>query len=142
MTTKSTREVEKRAPRSEVIDDEVARGNDADGANAQPQRRAADAGVLLVSLEIERLVEAARAGKLSERAREQHLTGLPHQLILGINELLDAILLPIEESHRILARIAGGKSDQQITQTYQGDHEKMKQAVNQVAVVLRNLQKK
>jgi HAMP domain-containing protein len=144
MTTKSTKEVERRAPRSEVIDAKVARGRDAagNGPDAAPQRRAADGEVLLVSLEIERLVEAARAGKLSERGLEQNLTGLPRQMLLGINELLDAILLPIEESNRVLARIAGGKIDEQITQTYQGDHEKIKQTVNQVAVLLQNLQKK
>ncbi len=144
MTTKSTKEVERRAPRSEVIDAKVARAGDAagNGPDASPQRRAADGEVLLVSLEIERLVDEARAGKLSERGLEQNLTGLPRQMLLGINELLDAILLPIQESNRVLARIAGGKSDEQITQTYQGDHEKMKQAVNQVAILLQNLQKK
>lgn len=144
MTTKSTKEAEKKAPRSDVIDAKVAGGNDAaeNGPNAKPQRRGADGEVFLVSLEIERLVEAAHAGKLSERGQEQQLTGLPRQMLRGINELLDAILLPIEESNRTLARISSGKIDEQVTQTYHGDHEKMKQVVNQVAVLLQNLQKK
>ena len=55
--------------------------------------------------------------------------------------MLDAILLPIGEGNRILAQISNGKIDELIAQTYKGDHEKMKQAVNNVAVVLQGLQK-
>ncbi len=49
--------------------------------------------------------------------------------------MLDAILLPIGEGNRILAQISNGKIDELIAQTYKGDHEKMKQAVNNVAAV-------
>ena len=59
--------------------------------------------------------------------------------VLGL--LDDAILLPIGEGNRVLAQISAGKIDELITQTYRGDHEKMKQAVNNVAVVLQGLQK-
>ena len=59
----------------------------------------------------------------------------------GVNEMLDAILLPIGEGNRILAQISSGKIDELIAQTYKGDHEKMKLAVNNVAVVLQGLQK-
>ena len=55
--------------------------------------------------------------------------------------MLDAILLPIGEGNRILAQISTGKIDELIAQTYKGDHEKMKQAVNTVATVLQGLQK-
>ncbi len=55
--------------------------------------------------------------------------------------MLDAILLPIGEGNRILAQISNGKIDELIAQTYKGDHEKMKQAVNNVAMVLQGLQK-
>ena len=55
--------------------------------------------------------------------------------------MLDAILLPIGEGNRILAQISNGKIDELIAQTYKGDHEKMKQAVNNVGIVLQDLQK-
>ena len=54
--------------------------------------------------------------------------------------MLDAILLPIGEGNRILAQISNGKIDELIAQTYKGDHEKMKVAVNNVAEVLQTLQ--
>ena len=55
--------------------------------------------------------------------------------------MLDAILLPIGEGNRILAQISSGRIDELIAQSYKGDHEKMKQAVNNVAIVLQGLQK-
>jgi methyl-accepting chemotaxis protein len=55
--------------------------------------------------------------------------------------MLDAILLPIGEGNRVLAQISVGKIDELIAQTYKGDHEKMKQAVNNVAAVLQNMEK-
>jgi len=62
-------------------------------------------------------------------------------MVQGINEMLDAILLPIGEGNRVLAQISSGKIDELIAQTYKGDHEKMKQAINNVAGVLQGLQK-
>jgi methyl-accepting chemotaxis protein len=61
--------------------------------------------------------------------------------IRGVNAMLDAILLPIGEGNRILAQISNGKIDELIAQTYQGDHERMEQAINNVAQVLQSLQK-
>jgi len=91
--------------------------------------------------EIVRLVEASREGRLSERGRAESFTGSNRRVLEGVNQMLDAILLPIGEGNRILAQISAGKIDELIAQTYKGDHEKMKQAVNNVAVVLQSLQK-
>ncbi len=91
--------------------------------------------------EILRLVEASRAGHLNERGRAESFAGNDRKLIEGVNAMLDAILLPIGEGNRVLAQISAGKIDELITQTYSGDHEKMKQAVNNVALVLQTLQK-
>ena len=100
-----------------------------------------DTEILLVSQEILRLVEASREGRLSDRGQESQFSGVYREMIQGINAMLDAILLPIGEGNRVLAQISAGKIDEQIAQTYKGDHEKMKLAVNNVAVVLQGLQK-
>ncbi len=96
---------------------------------------------LLISQEIQRLVEASQEGRLSERARSEKFAGVHREMMEGVNAMLDAILLPIGEGNRILAQISGGKIDELIAQTYKGDHEKMKQAVNNVGIVLQRLQK-
>jgi methyl-accepting chemotaxis protein len=89
--------------------------------------------------EILRLVEASRDGRLSERGRTDRLEGHNRKVIEGVNEMLDAILLPIGEVNHILAQISVGKIDELVTQTYRGDHEKMKQTVNSLAVAQQNL---
>ena len=91
--------------------------------------------------EILRLVEASHAGRLTERGKAERFEGSDRKLVEGVNAMLDAILLPIGEGNRVLAQISAGKIDELITQTYSGDHEKMKQAVNNVAVVLQGLRK-
>ncbi len=93
----------------------------------------------LLQEEIRRLVEASRAGRLSERGRVEQFEGNDRKLVEGVNTMLDAILLPIGEGNRVLAQISAGKIDELITQTYSGDHEKMKQAVNSVAAALQNM---
>ena len=89
--------------------------------------------------EILRLVEASRAGRLGERGKVDQFEGDDRKLIESVNTMLDAILLPIGEGNRVLAQISAGKIDELITQTYSGDHEKMKQAVNNVAAALQNM---
>ena len=91
--------------------------------------------------EIMRLVDASKEGRLSERGKATLFNGPHREIIQGMNEMLDAILLPIGEGNRILAQISSGKIDELIAQAYKGDHEKMKVAVNNVAIVLQGLQK-
>ena len=104
-------------------------------------KKTEDANLLLVSQEIMRLVEASQDGRLTDRGRADRFEGVYREMVQGINEMLDAILLPIAEGNRVLAQISSGRIDEVIAQTYKGDHEKMKQAVNNVAVVLQSLQK-
>ena len=103
--------------------------------------KAGDAELQSLSQEVLRLVEASRQGLLEERGNVDQFQGAHREVVQGINEMLDAILLPIGEGNRILAQISSGKIDELIAQTYKGDHEKMKQAVNNVALVLQGLQK-
>ncbi len=110
-------------------------------AGASGPQATEDVQALLVSQEIMRLVEASLEGRLSERGRTEQFKGVYRDMMQGVNAMLDAILLPIGEGNRILAQISSGKIDELIAQTYKGDHEKMKQAVNNVALVVQNLQK-
>ena len=91
--------------------------------------------------EVLRLVEAARAGRLDERGRVETLKGSDRRVVEGVNAILDAILSPVGEANRVLAKIGAGQIDELIGQTYSGQHEKTKQAVNSVAVTLQGLQK-
>jgi methyl-accepting chemotaxis protein len=87
------------------------------------------------------LTQSMLEGKLAVRADAAKHQGDFKKLIEGFNLTLDAILLPIGEGNRILSQVAIGKIDELVTQSYKGDHENMKQAVNTVATVLQGLQK-
>ena len=89
--------------------------------------------------ELGRLIQASREGRLAERGKPELFKGAFAALMTGVNEMLDAILLPIGEGNRVLAQISNGKIDEVITAQYAGDHEKMKLAVNQVGVVVQHL---
>ena len=91
--------------------------------------------------ELVRLTDASKEGQLSDRGKPEQFQGAYAEIVRGVNTMLDAILLPIGEGNRILAQISNGKIDELIAQTYKGDHEKMKQAINNVATVLQGLQK-
>ena len=86
------------------------------------------------------LVKASGEGALSTRGDATKHQGEYRRIVEGVNEMLDAILLPIGEGNRVLAQVSAGKIDELIAQTYKGDHEKMKQAINNVATVLQGLQ--
>jgi len=105
------------------------------------KQREEEAATQRVSQEVLRLVEASRQGNLTARGNLDQFKGAHRDIVQGINEMLDAVLLPIGEGNRILAQISNGKIDELISQTYRGDHEKMKLAVNNVAQVLQGLQK-
>jgi len=91
--------------------------------------------------EMARLIDASKEGQLSDRGRPEVFQGAFAEIVRGVNTMLDAILLPIGEGNRILSQISAGKIDELIAQTYKGDHEKMKIAVNNVAIVVQSLQK-
>ncbi len=110
-------------------------------AGAGGASKVAKTGRRRLSQEISRLVEASREGRLDERGRANEFQGVEREIVDGMNAMLDAILLPIGEGNRILAQISNGKIDELIAQTYKGDHEKMKQAVNNVGTVLQTFQK-
>ncbi len=69
-----------------------------------------DAEMQHLSQEIARLVEASRQGRLDERGKTDQFQGAHRDVVQGINEMLDAILLPIGEGNRILAQISAAGS--------------------------------
>jgi methyl-accepting chemotaxis protein len=78
------------------------------------------------------LVKASSDGKLSTRADATKHQGEYGRIVAGVNEMLDAILLPIGEGNRILGLVRGGNLREKVEIQCKGDHEKMKQAVNGV----------
>ena len=82
--------------------------------------------------ELARLTVASKEGQLSERGKPEQFKGAYADVVLNINNMLDAILLPIAEGNRVLHLIRGGNLRERVEINCKGDHAKMKDAVNGV----------
>jgi len=85
------------------------------------------------------LVATAVEGKLAARADASKHQGDYRKIVEGVNEMLDAILLPIGEGNRVLKLISGGNLREKVEIACKGDHEKMKNTVNDVHAWLTGL---
>ena len=85
------------------------------------------------------LTEFSRLGQLEKRGDKTQFEGAYAEVIDGINEMLDAILLPIGEGNRVLSLIRGGNLREKVEIVCHGDHQKMKDAINGVHAWLSEL---
>jgi methyl-accepting chemotaxis protein len=80
--------------------------------------------------EADGLSKAGRNGDLSARGNTDQLQGGYKAIIQGVNETLDAVLEPINESVGVLQKLAEGDLSTQVTGVYKGDHNTIKTALN------------
>ncbi len=78
------------------------------------------------------LIEASRDGRLDFRADAARHQGEYRKVLEGVNQMLDAILLPIGEGNRVLRLIRGGNLREKVEIDCKGDHARMKDAINGV----------
>jgi methyl-accepting chemotaxis protein len=84
------------------------------------------------------LTQAALDGNLSARADvEQHQGGF-RKIIEGINDTLDAVIMPINEASQVLKEMAKGNLDVTLDKEYKGDHAIIKSALNQTINAIRS----
>jgi methyl-accepting chemotaxis protein len=89
-----------------------------------------------ITAEVQRLIAASTAGRLSERGEATRFVGDFAKLVSGINGMLDAILVPIDEGNRVLGLVAAGDLTERVEIECDGDHQRMKDAIN---VLIENL---
>ncbi|KHS43997.1 methyl-accepting chemotaxis protein [Novosphingobium subterraneum] len=83
-----------------------------------------------ITAEIQRLIVAATEGRLSERGIASRFVGDFARLVSGINGMLDAIILPIEEGNRVLRLVSIGNLQETVNIECHGDHQRMRDAIN------------
>jgi methyl-accepting chemotaxis protein len=80
--------------------------------------------------ELGRLTRAAAAGQLSARTDTDRFPGGYREIVAGINEMLDTMIAPINEAASVLERVAQRDLTVRVAGDYQGDHAKIKAALN------------
>ncbi|NCD32916.1 MAG: HAMP domain-containing protein [Spartobacteria bacterium] len=76
------------------------------------------------------LSESGRLGHLEERGDASLFSGGFQQMVTGVNDMLDEILLPIAEENRVLRLIRSCDLREKVEIECAGDHKIMKDAVN------------
>ena len=83
-----------------------------------------------LTTEVSDLVLSAREGDLTKRADSSSFYGDWAVLVNDINNLVDGILTPIDETVATLERMAKGDLSTKMTGEFKGDHAKLKNAIN------------
>ncbi len=76
------------------------------------------------------LVKASVEGKLSTRADASKHQGDYRKIVQGVNDMLDAVLEPINEAAQILEKLSQRDLRARVKGNYQGDHAKIKESLN------------
>jgi len=76
------------------------------------------------------LVQAALDGKLDTRANSDEFEGNYQRIVAGVNDLLDAIIRPLNVAAEYVDRISKGDVPNKITDTYNGDFNEIKNNIN------------
>ena len=80
--------------------------------------------------QVNELIEASRSGDLSKRGDLTALSKVYVPMMEGINEIVDAIVAPINEASDVLEQVANQDLTVRIVGDYQGDHAKIKKNLN------------
>ena len=89
--------------------------------------------------EVIKLIEASQRGELKRRGNIDLYEGDWKKMVNGINEMLDGILIPVQESNRVLIQLSGGNIKERVNLKLQGEHKDMQNAVNGVQEWLSSL---
>ncbi|MSP15073.1 MAG: methyl-accepting chemotaxis protein [Myxococcales bacterium] len=76
------------------------------------------------------LIEAAKDGRLADRAAADRFQGSYRGICQGMNELLETVVQPIQEASSVLQQIGKGDLTARMQGDYRGEHAKIKEALN------------
>lgn len=80
--------------------------------------------------EVEGLIASAREGQLERRGDAQQFQGVYCGIVQGINDMLDAVVHPINEAAKVLDTVAAKNLKARIEGEYRGDYARIKTSLN------------
>ncbi len=87
--------------------------------------------------ETAQVVKAARAGQLDRRGHDEKFAGAFRDLVVGINDTMDAFAAPVKEASAVLVKVAARDLTVQMEGDYQGDFATVKNSLNTAVKNLR-----
>lgn len=89
--------------------------------------------IIQLSQELGKVIEDAKNGLLDNRGDEKKFEGVYKELISGLNQTLDAVILPIMDGANVLEVMATGDFTPRVTADYKGQHRMIKDSINKLA---------
>ncbi len=89
--------------------------------------------------ETDSLIKAALDGRLDTRGNVSKFSGGYSDIIKGINNTLDEMIKPVKEGSEILEQMADGDLTVRVNGDYRGDHQIIKNSINQLGHSLGSL---
>ena len=86
--------------------------------------------------ELARLTDASKEGKLLERGNQDEFQGAYANIVRGVNAILDAVITPLNVAANYVERISKGDLPPQITDTYHGEFNTIKNNLNTLIVAM------
>lgn len=83
-----------------------------------------------IAKELNTLIDSSKNGSLNTRGNAAAYQGDWKAMIHGVNEILDAILMPINEAAAVLDKVAARDMTARVVGEYKGDHAKIKNSLN------------
>jgi methyl-accepting chemotaxis protein len=86
--------------------------------------------------EVNRVIGLCKVGQLDQRGQVEQLSAFYGPMMAGINEVIDALVRPVQEAAQVLGQLARQDLTARVTGDYQGDHALIKDNLNQTAEAL------
>jgi methyl-accepting chemotaxis protein len=86
--------------------------------------------------EVNRIIALCKEGQLGERGKAELLSSFYAPVMSGINEVIDALVRPVQEASAVLAQLANQDLTARVVGTYKGDHAIIKNNLNGTAEAL------
>jgi len=96
-------------------------------------------GLKSLMKETDDLIRAVRDGKLDIRGNAESFEGGWRRLVVGINSLIDAFVIPIYMTADSVDRIARGDIPEKITEKYKGDFDRIRNNLNRCIDAVKGL---
>ena len=78
-------------------------------------------------------------GRLGKRGDAKIFDGAYREIVKGFNGVLDSVILPIQESAKVLDAFATGDFTERITTQYKGDHQLIVNSINKMGESVSNV---
>ena len=85
---------------------------------------------LIAESQVEQMIQKASRGELDQRLDTELYSGFMNNISTGVNQLLDAIVVPVREVKRVISALAEGDLTQQMNGEFHGEFAELNEALD------------